>query len=741
MGSFRGRRNHASKQTRMAVRFGILVVGLVALSGFTYVTGWWNDNSAHDIIESTGEFTTVESDWQRLLAEVDDNDLDDVAADIERDCKTDEDKAICRGFGQDACKKLQSGDEWMLIFVILGLLYLFVGIAIVCDELFVPALEIVAEDLNLSADVAGATLMAAGGSAPELATSFVGTFKRSDVGFGTIVGSAVFNVLFVIGMCVIFTPEKYAPLELTWWPLFRDCSYYVMTLAFLAGFMYDGEIEIWEAAVQFLLYFGYVYMMSYSEQLEVWFTEKFAKPAVSPTDGQMLTDLEKADEAVITSSAKDDTPSASSPAASFNKPSTFRVGILQLLTSKNDLTTTAGVAFVSKIKGDVNEVFDRIDSNKNGEIDKSELKSCLLELGTPEEELADDKVDEVMRSIDKNNNGFASKADFTLWYLGNEQRLKNKTREIFDKYDTDKKNTIHRDDVLAFMVDLGHNTADVKTAIEEAISAIPNSAGTPDGFLTYDDFTAWYFDSLFWEKEKATAEAAVETTESMFEGLCGGMMDLVDPEVSYMTKVNFVLTMPLTALLCLVVDCRPPGMEKYAALTMFGSIVMIALFAIVMVELAEIFGKTVGIPDVVMGLTILAAGTSVPDLLSSVIVAQQGQGDMAVSSSIGSNIFDVAFGLPLPWLCFNIMAAAEGCACNVMVSGKPEQLFISLLILLGMVAAIVVAINHFDWKMTFPLGVTMFVMYFCYLALALSPAITPPKQYQPKDCAPFSMGY
>ena len=36
---------------------------------------------------------------------------------------------------------------------------------------------------------------------PELATSFVGTFTGSAVGFGTIVGSAVFNVLSVIGMC------------------------------------------------------------------------------------------------------------------------------------------------------------------------------------------------------------------------------------------------------------------------------------------------------------------------------------------------------------------------------------------------------------------------------------------------------------------------------------------------------------------------------------------------------------
>jgi len=61
------------------------------------------------------------------------------------------------------------------------------------------------------------------------------------------------------------------------------------------------------------------------------------------------------------------------------------------------------------------------------------------------------------------------------------------------------------------------------------------------------------------------------------------------------------------------------------------------------------------IPDPVMGLTLLAAGTSIPDLLSSVIVARQGAGDMAVSSSIGSNIFDILVGLPLPWLASNIV--------------------------------------------------------------------------------------
>merc|ERR1712228_422341 len=125
---------------------------------------------------------------------------------------------------------------------------MFLGLSIVCDEFFVPALEEAADAWDLSNDVAGATLMAAGGSAPELATSFVGTFMDSDIGFGTIVGSAVFNVLFVIGMCVLYSSEV---LKLTWWPLFRDCTIYAIGLLVLALF-FVGEwsknyIEWWES--------------------------------------------------------------------------------------------------------------------------------------------------------------------------------------------------------------------------------------------------------------------------------------------------------------------------------------------------------------------------------------------------------------------------------------------------------------------------------------------------------------
>ena len=120
--------------------------------------------------------------------------------------------------------QLRSGG---ILVQVLLMIYMFVGLAIVCDEYFVPTLEIVVEKLSLSDDVAGATFMAAGGSMPELATSFIGTFTGSAVGFGTIVGSAVFNVLFVIGMCAMLSKET---LHLTWWPLARDCFYYSISL-------------------------------------------------------------------------------------------------------------------------------------------------------------------------------------------------------------------------------------------------------------------------------------------------------------------------------------------------------------------------------------------------------------------------------------------------------------------------------------------------------------------------------
>ncbi|TRY85731.1 hypothetical protein DNTS_031916 [Danionella cerebrum] len=163
---------------------------------------------------------------------------------------------------------LEERRQGAVILHMFGMIYMFIALAIVCDEFFVPALTVITEKLEISDDVAGATFMAAGGSAPELFTSVIGVFvSHSNVGIGTIVGSAVFNILFVIGMCALFSREI---LNLTWWPLFRDVSFYIIGLIMLIVFFLDNYITYVESMALLLCYGSYVTFMKFNADVETF---------------------------------------------------------------------------------------------------------------------------------------------------------------------------------------------------------------------------------------------------------------------------------------------------------------------------------------------------------------------------------------------------------------------------------------------------------------------------------------
>ena len=96
-----------------------------------------------------------------------------------------------------------------IVYVVI-MLWVFLGIAVVCDDHFEAALMTICDQLNLSKAVGGATFMAAGSSAPELATSLVAVFTTRDAtGLGTILGSAVFNLVAIICLSGIFGAGPY----------------------------------------------------------------------------------------------------------------------------------------------------------------------------------------------------------------------------------------------------------------------------------------------------------------------------------------------------------------------------------------------------------------------------------------------------------------------------------------------------------------------------------------------------
>jgi Ca2+/Na+ antiporter len=81
----------------------------------------------------------------------------------------------------------------------------------------------------------------------------------------------------------------------------------------------------------------------------------------------------------------------------------------------------------------------------------------------------------------------------------------------------------------------------------------------------------------------------------------------------------------------------------------------VAGLAYLLVWLVVIVGSTLNIRDSIMGLTVLAFGSSIEEIFSAIVMTRRGHPEMAIAGSIGSNVFDILMGLGIPWLFRNLM--------------------------------------------------------------------------------------
>jgi len=475
----------------------------------------------------------------------------------------------------------------MFIHIIL-IGYMLLGLNTVCDIYFTGAIEALVDAYSIKADVAGATFMAAGGSAPELFTSLIGaTLVMNDVGFGTIVGSAVFNVLFVIGLCGYVSVQA---IDLSWWPLFRDCTYYIISLAVLAICAADKEIELYEAVILFSMYIIYCLIMWKNEQLQ---------------------------------------------------------GYAEAQVAKRNNAKVAPAAYV--VSGD--------------DVAKKTVEANTETYGKLQESDGDKK--EPAPEI-----------------TGQEQEPEPAKPE-------------HKEADGVFDSDFGPISQEPEPAKPEPAT------------------------------DKATGEICSEELKEEDEEEDDFYMDM--PEGTF-NRIIWVVSMPVYGPLFLSYAYLHFPKEKSDArmagcfwLVFAQSLIWIAAFSYCLVWwVTVVFVDVLGFSVTVMGFTLLAAGTSIPDAVSSVAVARKGEGDMAVSSSIGSNIFDILVGLPLPWMIKIglIEGAIKGNAGHIVGIASSYITFYVVLLLI-MVACVVASIHMMGWKLNRALGVCMAILYAIFLSLVL----------------------
>lgn len=149
--------------------------------------------------------------------------------------------------------------------------------------------------------------------------------------------------------------------------------------------------------------------------------------------------------------------------------------------------------------------------------------------------------------------------------------------------------------------------------------------------------------------------------------------------------------------------------KKSVLFVFLMSIFLIGLLSWVLVESAIQISKIMDIPEAYIALTVLAIGTSVPDLLSSVIVAKQKRGGMAVTNAIASNIFDVLIGMGIPFILMIIMYSGS------RISIKTDELISSTGLLLVSIIGMLVLLIVNRWNIGKRMGVSLILFYLAFL--------------------------
>ncbi|MBN3313421.1 NCKX5 protein, partial [Atractosteus spatula] len=532
---------------------------------------------------------------------------------------------------------------FMIIF------YMLLAVSVVCDDYFLPSLEAISERLGLSHDVAGATFMAAGSSAPELVTVFLGVFvTKGDIGVSTIVGSAVYNLLAICAACGLLSSSVS---KLTCWPLFRDCVAYAISVSAVIAIISDNTIYWYEAASLLLVYGVYILVLCFDIRINQYMMKKF-----SPCCTCLTKAMEETNEQHSLLGWNDDN------GLLVHRHSRTDSGIFQEDSGYSQLSLSLhGLGDVS-----------------NGNILPLYLRAQLKGRPTKVNVAFQDKRWKTQKPTVRNQLISELLGKHIIIIIFKEQQNKCIT------YNCKKVKVIRNWKQYKLFICIQYFGPGCRCC-HVGFSPCPLTDLKTASVLTKSKM-------LYFPDHRSV---------------------FTIPEAD-LKRILWVLCLPIITLLFLTTpDCRRRFWKRWFPLTFLMAAVWISAFTYVLVWMVTIVGETLGVPDTVMGLTLLAAGTSIPDTVASVLVAREGKGDMAMSNIVGSNVFDMLC-LGLPWFIKTVFVDNSS-PVQINSSGL---LYTAFTLLLSIIV-LFMAVHINGWKLDRKLGAICFVFYLLFATLSI----------------------
>lgn len=483
--------------------------------------------------------------------------------------------------------------------------------------------------------------MAAGSSAPELASSAMSLMNPnagSEIGVGTIVGSAIFNILVIIGVTVVSTGNT---LQLDWKPVTRDCFFYAAAIAGIVGTFYDGTTSWWEGAIYVACYCGYIVTMKYNVQLMEWMDKMAGGDGSEVKRGSSFADpkrndADSADAGGVVGDADVELEVVEEGGAAAPAPAVW-----------NKLEQKHSIAHI-------------VAAVKAAEKWKAKVRGFGAAAASPD------------------SDGGAE--------IAAEHKLTP---------------TLSSGHIRAYRAEAAKVAAVLKRRDEAAAA---RDKALADGKST--EATAAAGEGQGWGEGVAAKDAAEEEDEDDVSPFAppGEAKDYPLWLLSLPWYAAFTLTIP---------PCANEKWKKWYIVSFAMSVAWIGFITHWMVEWCVRIGCILKIPAVVMGTTVLAAGTSIPDALSSISVARDGLADMAVANAVGSNVFDIWLGLGLPWLCYLSWQSPNYILVNT------TELVPSSLILAGVLVLYYGAVAFNGFRLTVRMGYVFMAAYVLYVIYSI----------------------